>query len=88
MSDDELDEIIGKGKGDPDFHGYKPKDVHYIGEDRALIERQPIFNGIHWSERDELGYIGEQQAKVRDPWEYGDNDKSDPFNNIDGEYDA
>jgi len=51
--------------------------IRWIGKDKAIIQRQ-VDTGIHWSEREELGYIGEQQAKVRDPWEYGDNNAQSP----------
>lgn len=72
MKDDELqerewyDDILGKGAGDWDM---RPR--VFIGEDRAVIERH-VEGEVHWSKREELGYIGNMQAKFSDPWDLGD----------------
>lgn len=76
--DEYYNDLLGE-KGNPDF--YKPANIRYIGQDKAVIERQPIFNGMHWSEQLALGY----KVEPLSPKVYGDNDKSDPFNNIDSE---
>lgn len=54
------DDLLGKGKGDPDIYGYpKPTNVKYIGEDKAVVERHyPITgrgDGYPWSE-DQIDY--------------------------------
>ena len=70
MRDDELDELLGRGDGDPDMHGYpeqKPDNIHYIGQDKALVERS-VDKPLHWTEQQRMGL----KKTVREPRELGD----------------
>lgn len=39
LSDEELDDILGKGRGDPDLYSYKPAHIKYVGEDKVIVVR-------------------------------------------------
>lgn len=45
-----LEDLIGKGAGDPDFH----RPIKYIGEDKAKVQLTRIYNNDFdsWYDRD------------------------------------
>lgn len=51
--EENLDDILGRGKGDPDMHGY-PGEPKYIGEDKPQIQHhyqvQGRGEGYPWAE--------------------------------------